>query len=443
MIVTIKKVKIMATISIEVGKMTSKKKREVYLLVRRGESRSRVKSGVTLAETEYSEKTGRIKSVAKARLVEQLKNELEDNLEALEQGSKINASDDANDIAERLVQKREIKGVDFFGFTEDWLNRSTIKSAKNYKCMLNTLEKFNGSRKLQFQEINVRFLKDFENYLLDRPRAKSMYLGLIRHIFHEAMLEFNTDEETLIKTDPFRRYKAPKQVMKKGVRALTLENFMKIVNYKPQGGKGRTMLAHDCFILSFCLMGMNSVDLYNVKKLERGILKYNRTKTKGRRSDEAYIEVQVHPFIKQLMTKWKGSGGYVFNFHSRYKHPEDFNRALNIGLKTIGDELHMPGLQFYQARHTFATLSRNMMKFSKSDVDEALNHVGSYDIADVYITKDFSIINENNYKLIDRVFDLEPTPMGIKATAVPKKTKPVPKKPKIASKEAKTTSANV
>ena len=71
----------MATISIEVGKMTSKKKREVYLLVRRGESRSRVKSGVTLAETEYSEKTGRIKSVAKARLVEHLKNELEDNLE--------------------------------------------------------------------------------------------------------------------------------------------------------------------------------------------------------------------------------------------------------------------------------------------------------------------------------------------------------------------------
>jgi hypothetical protein len=62
-----------------------------------------------------------------------------------------------------------------------------------------------------------------------------------------------------------------------------------------------------------------------------------------------------------------------------------------------------------------------MMKFSKSDVDEALNHVGSYDIADVYITKDFSIINENNYKLIDRVFDLEPTAMDLKAKAIPRK----------------------
>ena len=61
-------------------------------------------------------------------------------------------------------------------------------------------------------------------------------------------------------------------------------------------------------------------------------------------------------------------------------------------------------LQFYQARHTFATLSRNLMKFSKGDVDEALNHVGNYEIADVYIAKDFSIINDNNFKLLDKVF---------------------------------------
>lgn len=388
-------------------------------MVRQGKSRRRLKTGVKLEEDEYSEKTGRIKSAKKARIVKKQKIELEESLEAVEQAS-LNEQKDSDYITKKIIKKQEAKELDFFSFTEDWLTRTTIKGKKNYKCMLNTLEKFNGSRKLLFQEINVRFLKDFEVFLADRPRAKSMYLGLIRHLFREAMIEYNTDEETFIKSDPFQRYKAPKQVLKKGVRSLTMEDFMKIVNYQPNGA-GRILLAHDCFILSFCLMGMNSVDLYNVKKLERGILKYNRTKTKGRRSDEAYIEVRVHPYIKNLMAKWKGSSGYVFNFHSRFKHPEDFNRALNIGLKAIGDDLHMPGLQFYQARHTFATLSRNMMKFSKSDVDEALNHVGSYDIADVYITKDFSIINENNFKLIDRVFDLEPTPMDAKAKAVPRK----------------------
>ena len=70
--------------------------------------------------------------------------------------------------------------------------------------------------------------------------------------------------------------------------------------------------------------------------------------------------------------------------------------------------------QFYQARHTFATLSRNLMKFSKGDVDEALNHVGNYEIADVYITKDFSIINDNNFKLLDKVFNFTKSKRGRK-----------------------------
>ena len=76
----------------------------------------------------------------------------------------------------------------------------------------------------------------------------------------------------------------------------------------------------------------------------------------------------------------------------------------HIGLKTVGKAVGISDLEFYQARHTFATLSRNLMKFSKGDVDEALNHVGSFEVADIYIAKDFSIINDNNFKLIKRVF---------------------------------------
>ena len=94
----------------------------------------------------------------------------------------------------------------------------------------------------------------------------------------------------------------------------------------------------------------------------------------------------------------------MFNFSERYSTASIFNQNLNKGLKDVGDAVGIDGLNFYQARHTFATLSRNLMRFSKSDVDEALNHVGTLDIADVYIAKDFSIINENNALLIGRVF---------------------------------------
>ncbi len=104
-------------------------------------------------------------------------------------------------------------------------------------------------------------------------------------------------------------------------------------------------------------MGMNSVDLFSATNYKNGFIKYNRTKTKDRRNDEAYIEVKVHTFIKPLMKKYAGTKT-VFNFCSRYNDYEGFNKNLNIG-----------------------TLSRNLMKFSKGDVDEALNHVGSFEVA--------------------------------------------------------------
>lgn len=130
---------------------------------------------------------------------------------------------------------------------------------------------------------------------------------------------------------------------------------------------------------------------------------YKRTKTRDRRSDNAYIEVRVHPCIDELFRKY-ASDSRVFNFYRRYSSAYDFNAAINKGLKEVGRAVGVEGLNFYQARHTFATLSRNLMRFSKSDVDEALSHVGGMDLADVYIAKDFSIINDNNARLLERVF---------------------------------------
>ena len=66
-------------------------------------------------------------------------------------------------------------------------------------------------------------LEGFKEYLKDKPRAMSMYLGLMRHLYREAMRKYNTDYEQVIKNDPFTRFKVPRQVMKKGVRALSLE----------------------------------------------------------------------------------------------------------------------------------------------------------------------------------------------------------------------------
>ena len=392
----------MATITTEFGKLSSNKTRTVYLKIRSGKTEKRINTHVKVSESEISPRTKKIKTFEKAMLVEKMRLELETKISQMGIDA-LGVNVDAKRITSAIIKKEE--EVDFFAFAKNWLAHTNIKGKKNYQCMLNTFSSFLGKESLSFSDITYTLLKEFENHLHQKPRAQSLYLGELRHLFREAMLEYNTEENTAIKSDPFIRYKVPKQIMKKGVRALTLEELMKVYHYQGRPGS-RDQLARDTFILSFCLMGMNSVDLFSATDYKNGYIKYNRTKTKDRRSDEAYIEVKVHPFIVPLMRKYAGTKT-IFNFCSRYNDYEGFNKNLNIGLKKVGKSVGISDLEFYQARHTFATLSRNLMKFSKGDVDEALNHVGSFGIADIYIAKDFSIINDNNFKLIKKVFKKE------------------------------------
>lgn len=397
----------MATITVEIGKKGKKKERAISFLICQGKTKKRIPTQIFVTDSELTSNGKKVKEPTKAKLIEQMRRQLQDKLFALSLDL-VGQEVDASYIVERLTVHRG--DIDFFEFAENWLKHAGIKSKKNYRCMLNMLEAHLKRRRLSFSAINFSMLKGFEEHLDDRPRAKSMYLGLIRHLYREAMLQYNTDHELVISNDPFLRYKVPRQQIRKGVRALTLDDLLKIYRFEGRAG-GRAQLARDAFILSFCLMGMNSVDMYECTTYKNGVIKYNRAKTKDRRSDGAYIEVRVHPFIMDLMRKYQGKGR-VFSFSARYADSSVFNANINQGLKAVGEAVGIEDLEFYQARHTFATLSRNMMKFSKSDVDEALNHVGTMGIADVYITKDFSIINENNFKLIDKVFGLENTPIS-------------------------------
>ena len=391
----------MATITLEIGKRNKKKLYPISFLVCQGKSKKRIPTGISATDSELTTNKKKVKELTQARLIETKRRELQDRLDALAIDV-IGQEVDAAFICERITATQD--DLDMFTFAEDWLRHSNIKGKSNYASMLNTLEKCLGARKLPFSAITFTMLRSIEEYLSDRPRAQSLYLAELRHLYREAIRRYNTDYEQVIKNDPFQRYRVPRQVLKKGVRALSLEDLMKIYNYK---GKGRAQLARDCFILSFCLMGMNSVDMYTCPDIKGGVIRYNRTKTAGRRSDGAYIEVIVQPVVEALVNKYKCKAkakGRAFDFSARYSSPKNFNMHINLGLKTIAKEIGLGDLTFYQARHTFATLSRNLMKFSKSDVDEALNHVGSYDIADVYIKKDFTIINENNARLLERIF---------------------------------------
>ena len=398
----------MATLKIEIKSGEGRKTFSVSFLVCQGKSKKRIPTGIKVAPSELSANGKRIKDLNKARLIEKMRRDLQDRIDAL--SLELTGHDmDASEIVRRITLSRDGETLDFFEFTEKWMSETSTKSKEIYVCMLKSLSLFVGCRRLPFREITYKFLSGYEAFLRGKPRAQSLYIGLMRHMYRIALREYGNIVYGDVAGDPFLRYRVPRQVQKKGVRALTADELCRIARYEGTGV--RDTLARDCFLLSFCLMGMNTVDMYQCETYRNGMICYNRAKTKDRRYDSAYIEVVVHERVKALVERYRGKSR-VFSFSSRYYTAQTFNRNVNIGLKVVGKAVGIDNLQFYQARHTFATLSRNMMKFAKSDVDEALNHVGSYDIADVYIKKDFTIINENNMKLLDRIFDMLDEQLG-------------------------------
>ena len=168
----------------------------------------------------------------------------------------------------------------------------------------------------------------------------------------------------------------------------------------------RYNLAKDCFILSFCLMGMNSADLYNATDLKNGTITYNRMKTKERRLDGAKMQVDIPRLILPLIEKYRDkTDKRIFNFYQYYSNEKIFNKAINRGLKEIGALLGIDDLEYYAARHSWTTIALNKVGIDKYTVHAALNHVDeSMRVTDIYIERDFIHENKANAKVVKYVF---------------------------------------
>mgnify|MGYP002509568379 FL=1 len=358
-------------------------------------------------------KSGKIKNQQIIDQLEDIVREYRKKVTALSVAIEVMTIDE---LTEYLTKKDETLKVDFFEFSEKWIAKNKDKHGiQIFVSMLNTLEKFLGRRRLDFKEINYRFLKSFEEHLGQRRRL-SLYMGKIRHLYNEAKLEYNDEEygRILIPWSPFAKYSIPNIEPTKD-RTLTAEQIRQIYElpYKPNRFPSRPCaynVAKDVFILSFCLMGMNTADLYLCEELAecdgKYTITYNRTKTSARRSDKARISVDVHPFLVPLFEKYRNPRkGKIFSFVNRYCDYTQLNKSVNKGLKEVGKAIGIDDLEFYAARHTFATIARNKLGYDKSTVGEALNHVEKENkITDIYIQKDFSIINKLNKEVIEYVF---------------------------------------
>ena len=338
---------------------------------------------------------------------------------------------DVSEIVNRLLCKEEAENpIDFIAFSKKWISKTTIKGKDNYTTALNSFIRFLGKEELEIKKITVDLLEQYRDYIINvrnervkalqaegkrvpSNRCLSLYLMSLRHLYGEAQRFYNKPDKGLMRIPhtPFEYFKIPKQEATRK-RAVTPQQIKAIWSLPYQNiHKGvkhtcRPDLAKDCFILSFCLMGINSADLYNATLLRDNRLVYCRTKTKERRLDKAKMEVVVPDMVLPIIEKYRDTTGQrLFRFYKDYRDHKAFNKAINKGLKEIGDQLNIDDLEFYAARHSWATIALNKCGIDKYTVHAALNHVDeSMRVTDIYIERDFVNENKANAKVIKYVF---------------------------------------
>jgi len=337
-----------------------------------------------------------------------------------------------SEFIKKALDKKENAEVDFIAFANKVITKrkkdaapKEDKTAIGYQTVINSLQDFFKSDRVLITEITVKSLKRYEEYLKTerkitrinrfgksetrtlKPMGNGInnYMRDIRALFNDAREEFNDEDsnDMVIKHYPFKKYKMPK-VVPSEKRVISVEVIKQIRDFEPSGKADLIILGRDIFMLSFYIVGINLIDLYRVANLNKGRLIYNRSKTASRRDDKAFITIKVEPEAMELITKYADpAGSRILNLYHQYATNNNLTKAVNKGLAQLSKELDLPKkVTSAFARTSWATTARNQCGISKDDVDLALNHVDPrHKLADVYIDKDFSMIDKANRKVLD------------------------------------------
>lgn len=292
------------------------------------------------------------------------------------------------------------------------IDRGQERNAKNYKLALGHMERYFGTTKVKFAQLTSVNMNKWIATLEKTARAKEMYPVCIRQIFRAATSELNDYDNGIImvKTNPWGKVKIPAadRPNKKAITAEACRVFFsaplpptRMIDPLPELGR-------DVAMMSLCLAGMNTIDIFNLRKQDYhgGIIHYKRAKTTKSRTDEAYIEMRVPEVIKPLFEKYKAGDhtDRLFRFCDRFSNSDSFCANANIGIKQICKSMGMPKEQWYCVytfRHTWATTAQNDCGATLAEVGFAMNHSHRYTVTRGYVQLDFSPAWRLNEKVID------------------------------------------
>lgn len=251
---------------------------------------------------------------------------------------------------------------------------------------------------LMFEDINKDWLVRFENSMAKASMSKNsrnIHLRNIRAVFNDAI------DNEITTAYPFRKFKIKAVETRK--RSLKVEDLRTIFTCKVER---YAEFYRDMFKLIFFLIGINVIDLYNLKGITKdGTIEYRRAKT------NKLYSIKVEPEALEIINKYKGCSR-LLNISERWDDYKNFARQTNHALQLIGakrtglggkkSEGMFPDLTTYWARHSWATIAASL-DIPKETIAAALGHEIGCSTTSIYINYDMSKVDIANRAVIDWV----------------------------------------
>lgn len=253
---------------------------------------------------------------------------------------------------------------------------------------------------MNFEDVTYAWLSDFEVWMKKNnlsQNTRKIHFGNIRTAMREAY------KRELTGADPFRRFSFRPAKTRK--RSLDVAVLRSLINYPVEPF---AEIYRDMFVLSFMLLGINSIDLYNLKEVTRqGRIEYDRSKTGG------IFSVKVEPEAMAIIEKYRGEKGLLC-IADRWSDHRNFRHQMNAAIKRIGKaqgkgKKDKPSVGLfaevtsYWARHTWGTLAYEI-GVNDDTISQALGHQGSgARVTEVYIRRNMDRVDEANRRVLDWV----------------------------------------
>lgn len=271
--------------------------------------------------------------------------------------------------------------------------KKSKRTGEIYQATLTMIERFDTRRPLTFEDITAGWLRKFETWLLrdgGKQNSAAIHLRNIRAVFNEAI----DDDVASIALYPFRRFKIRHSATKK--RSLSIDQVRALAGY--QSDSDFLLMVRDAWLLSFCLIGINTSDLWKMTResIKNHRVNYDRSKTGGDYS------VKLEPETVTIINRLRGKNS-LLTFAERYNAPETMTTVLDKHLKKIGAAIGEPSLSMYWARHSWSTIAKNAAGAHSDDISAALGHTQK-GVTQIYLKRDPAIVDRLNRAVLDLVF---------------------------------------